>query len=318
MANITCQDTFQWNSSAIRSQQPILIVCILAAITHTLFWLQILVCSSLRQRSMQWLYTYLFIDLFLLTRYFVIYIIRTRSIGLHLSRSWQVFLCYAEGTVDNYLNTLEVYVLLALNLCRYFQIVYKRNVYVNDVPLLICAHLIIYLIPLFITIVEFLLGWARLIENNCDSCHVVYINIYVQLWNILIGFVLPILLNIYIIYRSMHGVDLLINRDRTRIHLSAREKYHRSLVLEFLFFYTVWLVLWSPAILVYQLASVRSTLTMIASLLSYIEICLDPIIVTALHVRFQQIWKTVWIYLNNRWMNRARIKPMKNDMKIRY
>jgi hypothetical protein len=142
-------------------------------------------------------------------------------------------------------------------------------------------------------------GWAQLDEYVGASCDVSYKNIYVQILNIVCGFALPIVLNIFFIYCNMRHVHLTSHSRRTQHYVSARDKYHRSLVIQFLVFYTVWLLLWSPNVIVYQFTSGISDITLIASLLNYIEIALDPIIIAALDVRFQKLWHKLWIHLRN-------------------
>ena len=80
----------------------------------------------------------------------------TMSTECDPSATWIFFNCYFEATVDNYFNILEVYILLVLNLCRYVQISYNRDVYRVHTPLLIISHLCIYVIPLFVLLIQFL------------------------------------------------------------------------------------------------------------------------------------------------------------------
>jgi hypothetical protein len=249
---------------------------------------------------MQWLYAYLATDILLLFRFFSTFIVHTISYDCTPSRAWYFFICYFEAGVDNYLNILEVYILLALNLCRYVQIVRNKNVYVTNPRLLTLAHVVIYLIPLIFFIIQFFIGWAKLVQFPGDSCDISYENVCSQIINIIIAFVLPIGLNILVIFLSIRHVHLTSRLNRAQHHVSAREKYHRSLVIQFLVFYTVWLSLWSPNIIVYQFTSGASTASFVASLLNYIEISLDPIIVGALDVRFYQAWKKFCVYVKNK------------------
>jgi hypothetical protein len=199
---------------------------------------------------------------------------------------------------------LEVYILLALNICRYAQIAWNKNVYVKNVKLLVLAHVAIYSMSLISLIIQIFTGWAQLDIYVGDSCDIGYVNLYSQLFNILTSFVVPIILNILVIGASIRHVHLTSQLNRAQHHVSAREKYHRSLVIQFLVFYTIWLSLWSPNVIVYQLTSGSSTLTQITSLLNYIEIALDPIIISALDVRFYRAWKNVWIDLKNKRLRR--------------
>ena len=215
---------------------------------------------------------------------------------------------------DNYLNIIEVYIFLALNLCRYAQIARNRNVYVTSVRLLVVAHVVVYPIPLVLLIIQLPLGWARLDNKDGETSDIEYSVIYVQLFSILLAFVLPISLNLLVVYASVHHVHLTARLRQGRHHLSARDKYHRSLVVQFLLFYSVWLLLWSPNVIVYQVTNGTSVLVSVNKLLVYIELVLDPMIVTALDVRLYQRWKRIYILLREKCprgfrFERQRIEP---------
>jgi hypothetical protein len=263
---------------------------------------------------MQWLYAYLVTDILLLMRFFFLFIVHTTSDECVPNRAWSLFICYIEAVVDNYLNILEVYILLALNICRYAQIAYNKNVYVTNVRLLVVAHLTIYLVPLAFLVIELFVGWADIEIFVPGSCDVAYTNVYAKAVNIVFSFALPILLNIFVLYCNIRHVHLTSRLRQTQHHVTAREKYHRSLVTQFLVFYTIWLLLWSPNLIVYQFANGISNLTIIASLLNYIEITLDPIIIAGLDVRFQKLWRNLWIYFKNTILckrtNQRRIAPI--------
>ena len=297
--NKTCPLTLLWSKSTLEQRRFILYVCIIATFTHSFFWLQLIFCPAVRKKSMQWLYAYLITDILLLFRYFFVYIVHTTSDECIPNPAWALFVCYFEATVDNYLNTLEVYILLALNICRYIQIVHNKNAYVAHFRLLICAHVIIYFIPIIMYLMQISIGWAEVSRFVGGSCDVSYNNIVIQILNLIIVFALPIALNIVVIGCSIHHIHLTSRLNRTRLHVSAREKYHRSLVIQFFIFYIVWLLLWSPNLIVYQFTSGTSKLTTIASLLNFIEIAVDPIIIAALDVRFQLLWKNLWFYMIN-------------------
>ena len=204
--------------------------------------------------------------------------------------------------------------MLALNICRYIQIVHNRDVYTIYVRSLIAAHLAIYLTPWIGFLIQLLVRWAQFRDFIGGSCDIAYTNIYIKIFNLLCGIVLPILLNIIVIYFNVRHVHLTSRLHRAQHRVSAREKYHRSLVIQFLIFYTVWLLLWSPNLIVYQFTSGVSKATQIASLLNFIEIALDPIIIAALDVRFQKLWRNLWTRLQgtvlcNR-VNQIRIVPI--------
>ena len=310
------------NQFIINLQQASFYVCIIAVITHSLFWLQVICYSSVRQRSVQWLFAYLITDILLLFRYFFLCIVHTNSPHKSsLQSTWLIFVCYFEATVDIYLNTLEVYILLALNICRYIQIVYNKDVYITHVRILICAHLLIYFVPIILYILELTTEWAQVNMYSDGTCDVSYNNIIIQILNLIIVFALPIALNIAVIGCSIHHIHLTSRLNRTRLHVSAREKYHRSLIIQFFIFYIVWLLLWSPNLIVYQFTSGTSKLTTIASLLNFIEIAVDPIIIAALDVRFQRVWSNIRKYIERTYRTRInrtlrQIKPEMNNVTL--
>ncbi len=297
--DIICPLSLSWTPSSINNQYPRLIVCIVASIVHSIFWLQLVFCPSLRQKSIQWIYAYLITDILLLFRFFFIYIVYTTSTECQPSKSWALFMCYFETIGDIYPNLLEAYILLALNICRYVQIAHNRNVYTTNRRLLILIHFVIYLTPLFILLVQFLTGWAQLEPDTRDVCDILYTNTYVQIFNIIIAFALPILLNILVIYASVRYVHLTAALRQAQHHVSAREKYNRSLVIQFLIFYTIWITLWGPNVIIDQLTNGENGIINIVRLLNFIEICLDPIIIGALDVRFWKAWRQLWLQLKN-------------------
>ncbi len=291
----------RWSQSVIDSQRPALYVCIIASITHSIFWLQFILYPTIRQKTLQWIYAYLATDILLLFRFFSTFIVHTISNGCTSSTAWYFFICYFEAAVDNYLNIIEVYILLALNLCRYAQIAHNKNVYIANMRLLILVHLVIYLIPLISFIIQFSFNWASVKEYANESCDVAFTSIYTEIFNIIFAFALPISLNILVIFLSIRHVHLTSRLQRAQHHVSAREKYHRSLIIQFLVFYTVWLSLWSPNIIAFQLKTVNTHIIIMMQLLNYIEIALDPIIIGALDARFRKVWCQIWKYLKKKW-----------------
>jgi hypothetical protein len=306
--NDTCLSSLLWNQTYIDKQRPLLDVCIIASIVHSVFWFQLVLCPAVRQKTMQWLYAYLATDILLLFRFFFTFIVHMTSKECVPNKAWSLFICYFEAVVDNYLNMLEVYILLALNLCRYAQIAHNKNVYVTNVRLLVLAHLAIYLMPVIILIIQLFVGWAQLVRFDGGSCDVRYTTLYVQMINTVIAYILPISLNILVIYASIRHVHLTSQLREAQHHVSAREKYHRSLVIQFVIFYAVWLSLWSPNLIVYQFTSGESTATFIAALLNYIEITLDPIIIAGLDIRFYRAWKKCCTDLKNKTLRKFQIE----------
>ncbi|CAF5117819.1 unnamed protein product, partial [Rotaria sp. Silwood1] len=165
--------------------------------------------------------------------------------------------------------------------------------------LLIFTHFCIYLIPLVVCIVEFLVGWTQIKDPIGDSCEVFYTNIYVQIFNIIFACALPMSLNMLLIYASVHHVHLTSVLQSTQHHVSAREKYHRSLVIQFFCFYFIWGVLWLPYVIIFQVSFRQQNVMNVVMLLSLVETACDPIIVGALDVRFWHQWRKIGVHLKN-------------------
>jgi hypothetical protein len=318
--NIACPTSLLWDQASVDSRKPRLCVCIIAVVIHSIFWLQLVFCSSLRQKSIQWIYAYLITDLLLLFRFFITYTIHTKTTECVPSIAWALFACYFEATVDNYLNVLRVWILLALNICRYIQIAYNRNVYRVHTKALILTYLGIYLISLLFFLIRFLFGWSQLNRFGSDRCVVSYTNLPIQVFNVILTFALPIILNLLMIYASVRHVRLTSHLRRTRHHVSAREKYNRSLVIQFLVFYIIWVTLWSPNVIVYQVSPGANGLLNTVRLLNFIEIALDPIIIAALDVRFWHAWRKGWMHVKNNILyirpNQARIRPATTNLNV--
>ncbi|CAF1370497.1 unnamed protein product [Rotaria sordida] len=115
------------------------------------------------------------------------------------------------------------------------------------------------------------------------------------------------------IYTSARHIHLKSVVQRTQHHVSAREKYHRSLVIQFLCFYFIWGVFWSPFIVIFQVSVRQQNLMNVVTILSFVEVACDPIIVAALDVRFWHQWRKFGVHVKNTIFvdrrNRRRIHP---------
>ena len=60
-----------WSPTTSDALGPTVSVCAIALFIHTIFWIQVLIVSTLRERTMMWLYAYLSTDYFLLIRFFI-------------------------------------------------------------------------------------------------------------------------------------------------------------------------------------------------------------------------------------------------------
>ncbi|CAF3982942.1 unnamed protein product [Rotaria sordida] len=153
------------------------------------------------------------------------------------------------------------------------------------------SHVLIYVIPLIVYIAPCLLGWTDAGGFIRDTCVIFYANTYIQIFNTIFAFALPIFLNILVMYASIHHVRAKAALQKSQHYVSAREKLNRSLVIQFICFYTVWGGLWSPNIIVYQASINKKDLIYIVGLLNYINVAIDPIIVAALDFRLWHAWR---------------------------
>jgi hypothetical protein len=151
------------------------------------------------------------------------------------------------------------------------------------------------------------------------TCKVTYTNIYIKIFNIITAFALPISLNILVIYASIRHIRLTSTLKRSQHHVSAREKYNRSLVIQFLAFYIIWVALWSPNVIVYQVG-IGGNATPIVRLLNFIELAIDPFIIGALDIRFWRAWKACWMHLKHRVLHNGpvptRIHPTSTNLNV--
>lgn len=302
MNNKTACEFVRWSQPAAKIVRPIFYLCIFATMSHLLFWIQFIAYPSVRQHSMQWVYAYLITDLLLLVRFFLIYIYRW--IPICVPHFYRMVICYCEAIFDNYLNLLQSYVLLALNICRYLQIAYNHNVYSSNRRLIVVAHLLIYITPLFGHIISIICGWSKLEYPPGNVCDLLPGSLTIQLFFLLFSYFIPVILTLIFLLLSLnyihntHGIQ-------TQVIVDARLKHHRQLVVQSGVFYSLWLILWSPHLVVFPFLYKNSTVGTIAQILNYLSIAVDPIVIAALDVRFLHAWKSTGEYLR-RYLRRQR------------
>lgn len=102
--NITTMAALEWSQDTVVAQRPAVVFCVLATITHTVFWIQVYHFSSYRKTNMQWIYAYLITDQLLIVRFFSSYIIHTGFYQSASNATWGFIICLTDATVDNYLN----------------------------------------------------------------------------------------------------------------------------------------------------------------------------------------------------------------------
>jgi hypothetical protein len=235
-----------------------------------------------------------------------------RFFSLYAYRWWpaciphrlRTLICYCEAILDNYLNLLQSYILLALNICRYLQIAHNHNVYSSNRYIIILAHFLIYFLPLFGHIIAIRFGWSVLLNPPGDACDLLPTSMTIRIIFLLLSYFIPVILTLVFLSLSLNHIR---NTDGilTKAIIDARHKYHRQLVIQSSVFYSVWLLLWSPHLLVFPFYYKNSTIGAIAQILNYISISIDPIVIATLDVRFLQAWRSARDYLT-RYIRRHR------------
>jgi hypothetical protein len=287
-------DIIRWSEQGAKTVKPLLYICILASIIHVLFWIQLIAYPSVRQCSMQWLYAYLATDLLLLVRFFLLYAYRwwAKCVPYFL----RTIICYCEAIFDNYLNLLQSYILLALNICRYLQIAHNYNVYSLNRRTIIFIHGLIYSLPLLGHILAIYFDWTILENPPGDACDLLPVTLIIRIIFLLFSYIIPVILTLVFLSLCLNYVR---NTDGIKAQeiVNARHKYHRQLIIQSSVFYSLWIILWSPHLLLFPFYYKNSTVGTIAQILNYLNITLDPIIIAALDVRFLQEWKSTGDYL---------------------
>jgi len=280
-----------WSSTTVDARLATVYICAIAAGIHFLFWIQFALCPSVRQKGMMWIYAYLLTDLFLIFRFFLFYIQRT--VRECVPRSSRTILCYFEATSKIYTNIIQSYILLALNVCRYVQIVYNRNVYSKYMHLIIIAHITIYSLPVVNIAFQFFTNWTAIWRESGGTCDILYTSIYVQVYNLIIVYLLPVSLNIIFLLLCIRFIKSTGNIRNQQI-LNNRRKFHRSLLIQSLLFYTIWFLLWSPFVIAFQFINVNTNAGIATSSLNYVQVAIDPAIVAIIDVRFIKAWRATW------------------------
>lgn len=291
---------FTWSPSTVDSLEPTRVVAIIALVIHGLFWIEFCLFSSLRQRNMVWLFVYLITDFLLLSRFFILYGIRIAD--LCLSTTSRDILCYFEASSKFYMNTVQSYLMLAFNICRYAQIVSNRNVYIEKPRWIWAGHLLIGVLPIMNVVIQFVTRQSLITRRRGGSCDIQYVSVPIQVFNVLITFVTPVGVSLIVIALDIRHVSSVRGVTSEQI-INLRRKRQRKLLLQTIAFYSVWLIFWSPDIISFQFINVNSDPAIFTSLLSYLGIMFDPIIISILDIRFLTPWRIVW----NRIKGRGRV-----------
>jgi hypothetical protein len=289
MANESVTDLGGWDSKNLVQNNVIFIMSVLAAILHFHLWLQLFIHKTKFDLSFIFSLGYISTDLFLISFYFIQYSIRIRS-WISVTRSS----CYFEAYSMFYFNLLEPYFLVLLNICRYWQIVQNKNVYRIYRRKVILISIIVSVVILLNLIIQDIFGWCILTEEVGASCSLSYTNNIVRIWNLTVVLTLPILISFYMLTRALYFLKK-SHAQQTMV----RRNHHRRLIIHSLIFYSIWLSLWSPLMIVnfLDIDNINESIAFAVLVANTLETLIDPVISIFLDKRFAQAWKKtgVWI-----------------------
>ena len=272
-----------WDSQTQSLNNIILGISIVAFILHCNIWLQLFIQKTKFNLSFMLILSYSSTDILIVIYYLIAYSIRIRS--------WITItpiFCYSEAYLIFFLNLFESFCLTTLNIARYWQIVHNQDVYKFH-------RRKIQLIPIFITClillnfsVQHLFGWCIVTKDVGSSCSLHYTNIFVQIWNIAVILAMPIIISLFLLYRALFYIRT-IHIEQTIIH----HNHHRQLIVHTSIFYSIWLCLWFPLILItfLNVNQINQWVVFIGSIANTIEIAIDPMISFFIDKRFARIWK---------------------------
>jgi hypothetical protein len=272
-----------WDSVNLSQHNVLFVICVIAAVLHFLIWFQLLVQKKKFDLSFLFSLGYISSDIFLISFYFIQYIIRIQS-WIPVTR----FSCYFEAYSMFYFNLIESFCLTTLNICRYWQIVRNQNIYTVHRRRLLITSAIVPLLILANLIIQNVFGWCVVIEKAGASCSLSYTNIPVRVWNMAVVLFTPILISFYMVFRSLNYI-----KTTNAQQIMLRRNHHRQLIIDTFIFYSIWLILWLPwMILTYLDIDDQNELIAYVTLAgSTLEILTDPIMAVFLDKRFAQAWK---------------------------
>jgi hypothetical protein len=152
-------------------------------------------------------------------------------------------------------------------------------------------------------------GWCIVIEQSGASCTLAYTNIIVRTWNLIIVLTMPILISFYMLFRAMYFL-----RDSHARQEMMRRNHHHRLIIHSFIFYSIWLCLWLPLMIIIFLDvdDTNEYISFVASTASTLETLIDPFMAIFLDKRFAKAWKKSYILIKrkvNHWMN-VRVHPV--------
>jgi hypothetical protein len=106
-------------------------------------------------------------------------------------------------------------------------------------------------------------------------------------------YVIPVCLNIIFLSLCIRYISSTRNIASQQI-INNRRKFHRTLLIQSILFYSIWLILWSPFVISFQFTNVNSPVGIATSFVNYVQVATDPIIVAIIDKRFLKAWRTTY------------------------
>jgi hypothetical protein len=161
----------------------------------------------------------------------------------------------------------------------------------------ILIYIIVPVLILLNLIIQDIFGWCILTEQAGASCSLSYKNNIVRIWNLTIVLTLPILTSFYMLARALH----FLKNSHAQPAMVHRNHHHR-LIIHSLIFYSIWLILWLPLMIVtyLDLDNINESLAFAVLVANTLEILTDPVIAIFLDKRFAQAWKKTGMWIKQK------------------
>ncbi|CAF1647473.1 unnamed protein product [Adineta ricciae] len=132
------------------------------------------------------------------------------------------------------------------------------------------------------------MNWCIVIGIAGSSCSLVYTSIPIRIWNTIVLFALPIGITFLTSIKCL----MFLKRTQSQQILIQRNHYRR-LIYRYVCFYTIWLILWTPLIILNFLCieTIDGKINFIATAGNTFESCLDGVILIFLDKRFEMAWR---------------------------
>jgi hypothetical protein len=154
------------------------------------------------------------------------------------------------------------------------------------------AHLLLYVLPFLGHFFAIICDWSKLESPPGDTCDLLPVSITTRLLFLIFSYVIPVIFTTFFLLLSINYIR---NTDdiQTKEIVNTQLEHHRQLAIQSGVFCSLWLIFWSPHLLIFPFNYKHSQIGMIAQILHCISITIDPIVIAVLDMRFLQVWKSI-------------------------